>query len=44
MYNNIDLETIDITKTPPMDEHERQYYFMAKDADSMLKSAIAQLS
>lgn len=30
MYNNIDLETIDITKTPPMDEHERQYYFMAK--------------
>jgi tRNA-2-methylthio-N6-dimethylallyladenosine synthase len=30
MYNNIDLETIDITKAPPRDEHERQYYFMAK--------------
>ena len=30
MYNNIDLDTIDITKVPPREEQQRQYYFMAK--------------
>ena len=30
MLKNIDLDHIDITKTPPTEEVERQYYFMAK--------------
>lgn len=30
MYNDIDLDKIDITKEPPTQEPERQYYFMAK--------------
>ena len=30
MYNEIDLDKIDISKEPPTDEPARQYYFMAK--------------
>lgn len=30
MYNEIDLEKIDISSPPPVNEPERQYYFMAK--------------
>ena len=30
MFCNIDLDSIDITKDAPMQEPERQYYFMAK--------------
>lgn len=30
MYENIDLDKIDITQDPPTEEPERQYYFMAK--------------
>ena len=30
MYNDIDLDTIDITKAAPCEEPDRQYYFMAK--------------
>jgi len=30
MYNEIDLDKIDITKEPPTEEPARQYYFMAK--------------
>lgn len=30
MYNKIDLDKIDLTKEPPAEEPERQYYFMAK--------------
>ena len=30
MYNDIDLDTIDITKAAPCQEPDRQYYFMAK--------------
>lgn len=29
MYNNIDLDKIDLTLEPPMEEPARQYYFMA---------------
>lgn len=30
MYNNIDLDKIDISGPPPTTEPDRQYYFMAK--------------
>lgn len=30
MYDNVDLDTIDLTQKPPLDEPQRQYYFMAK--------------
>lgn len=30
MYNEIDLDKIDLNSEPPTDETERQYYFMAK--------------
>ena len=30
MYNEIDLEKIDINSEPPAEEPDRQYYFMAK--------------
>ena len=30
MYENIDLDSIDITGEPPVEEPQRQYYFMAK--------------
>lgn len=30
MYNEIDLDTIDINSGPPAQEPARQYYFMAK--------------
>ena len=30
MYENIDLDKIDITQAPPTEEPARQYYFMAK--------------
>ena len=30
MYNEIDLDTIDINAEPPTEEPDRQYYFMAK--------------
>lgn len=30
MYNRIDLDRIDITREPPAQEPDRQYYFMAK--------------
>lgn len=30
MYENIDLDKIDITQDPPTEEPARQYYFMAK--------------
>lgn len=30
MFEQIDLDNIDITKEPPTNEPERQYYFMAK--------------
>lgn len=30
MYNEIDLDKIDLNLEPPMEEPARQYYFMAK--------------
>ena len=30
MYNEIDLDKIDVTLEPPTEEPARQYYFMAK--------------
>lgn len=30
MYENIDLDKIDITQDPPTEEPARQFYFMAK--------------
>lgn len=30
MYNEMDLDKIDITVAPPAEEPARQYYFMAK--------------
>ena len=30
MYNEIDLDKIDINSEPPTEEPARQYYFMAK--------------
>lgn len=30
MYNTIDLDKIDINLAPPLEEPDRQYYFMAK--------------
>ena len=30
MYNEIDLDKIDINSEPPAEEPARQYYFMAK--------------
>ena len=30
MYNKIDLDRIDINLAPPLEEPDRQYYFMAK--------------
>ncbi len=30
MYNEKDLDTIDLNTAPPAEEPERQYYFMAK--------------
>ena len=30
MYNEIDLDNIDLTLDPPMEEPARQYYYMAK--------------
>lgn len=30
MYNEIDLDNIDLTQEPPANEPARQYYFMAK--------------
>ena len=30
MYNEIDLDKIDINAEPPVEEPARQYYFMAK--------------
>lgn len=39
MFNNVDLDKIDITVEPPVTEPERQYYFMAR-----CKRYVAQLS
>ena len=30
MYNEIDLDKVDISKEPPTEEPARQYYFIAK--------------
>ena len=30
MYNTIDLDKIDINLVPPLEEPDRQYYFMEK--------------
>lgn len=30
MYNEIDIDKIDLDSEPPVEEPERQYYFMAK--------------
>lgn len=36
MYNNYDLERIDLKAAPPETEPERQYYFIAKVRELLL--------
>lgn len=42
MYNNIDLDKIDISGPPPTTEPDRQYYFMA-ECRQIVKKKSAEL-
>ena len=44
MFNEIDFSKIDTSITPPQDDTERQYYYMAKLAEMVAGTADYLLS